>query len=386
MSVKNKKKILFLDRDGTLIVEPPEDFQVDSLEKLQFVPKVITALHKVVTHSDYLLVMVTNQDGLGTDAFPEQAFWAPHQKMMQTFEQEGIHFFGVHIDPTFEHENAPTRKPRTGMLTHYMESEDYDLTGSFVVGDRLSDVQLAANLGCRAILYTADEEKYRRWKAEEEALKKQFPCLCLVCNDWHQLADYLLIHKSRRAQVWRQTNETKISITLDLDTPAEPSIQTGIPFLDHMLHQLARHGALGLEVYVAGDLEVDEHHTIEDTALALGQAFAQALGKKWGIRRYGHFLLPMDESVAQVAVDFSGRPYLNFHAVWHRERVGGMPTEMVKHFFASFCHTAACNLYMKVEGENDHHQIEALFKAWARALRMAIEITDTGLPSTKGTL
>ncbi|WP_038029863.1 bifunctional histidinol-phosphatase/imidazoleglycerol-phosphate dehydratase HisB [Thermonema rossianum] len=384
--MNSKKKILFLDRDGTLIVEPPEDFQVDSLEKLQFVPKVITALHRVVTQSDYLLVMVTNQDGLGTQSFPEDTFWPAHQKMMQTFEQEGIRFFDVHIDRTFEHENAPTRKPRTGLLTHYMESEEYDLAASFVVGDRLSDVQLAANLGCQAILYTAEEEKYRKWKAEEEALKKQYPCLRLICNDWYRLADYVLMHKSRRAQIHRQTNETDIVVALDLDTPTEAVIQTGIPFFDHMLHQLARHAAFGLQLEVKGDLEIDEHHTIEDTALALGQAFVQALGKKWGIRRYGHFLLPMDETIAQVAVDFSGRPYLNFHAQWHRERVGGMPTEMVKHFFASFCHAAQCNLYMRVEGENDHHQIEALFKAWARAMRMAVEIIDDRLPSTKGTL
>lgn len=381
-----KKRILFLDRDGTIIVEPPDDFQVDSLDKLRFVPRVITALHRIVQQSDYLLVMVTNQDGLGTDAFPEDDFLPPHKLMMDTLEQEGICFHAVHIDRTFEHEHAPTRKPRTGMLRTYMQNEHYDLEGSFVIGDRLTDVQLAMNLGAQAILYTALPEQYRAWKQAEEQFRAEYPALRLISQDWYEIAEFVLRYKSRRATIHRKTHETDIQLSLDLDDASHTQIQTGIAFLDHMLHQLAKHGRFGIQLLAKGDLEVDEHHTIEDTALVLGQAFHEALGSKWGIHRYGHFTLPMDDSLAQVAIDFCGRPYLAFHAHWHRERVGEMPTEMVQHFFKSFSDTARCNLYMHVTGDNDHHQIEALFKAWARALRMAVDIVDEQLPTTKGTI
>ena len=363
------KKVLFIDRDGTLIVEPPEDFQVDSLEKLAYIPKCITNLHKIATELDYELVMVTNQDGLGTKSFPEDTFWPAQNKMLQTFKNEGITFSEILIDKTFERENAPTRKPRTGLLTHYMEGE-YDLANSFVIGDRLTDVELAKNLGSKAIYFSTET-------AEDAAL---------CTNDWTKIYEFLK-YPPRQASVVRNTSETQISIDLNVDGTGQSSIDTGLGFFDHMLDQLARHGNCDLKIRVSGDLHIDEHHTIEDTALALGEAFLKALGNKKGIYRYG-FLLPMDESLAQVAIDFSGRNWLVWEAEFKREKIGEMPTEMFYHFFKSFTDTARCNLNIKVEGQNEHHKIEAIFKAFAKAIRMAVsrDPQSNRIPSTKGSL
>lgn len=366
-----KKKALFIDRDGTIIVEPPEDFQIDSLEKLEFIPGAITYLQKIAAGLDYDLVMVTNQDGLGTESFPEDTFWPAHNKMMLTLANEGIVFKEVLIDRSLEHEQKPTRKPGTGMLTHYMQGE-YDMAQSFVIGDRVTDVLLAENLGAKAILFNN-------------------PAQCQVAlrtRSWAEIWQFLKGQQERTARVVRKTTETHVVISLDLDRYTEPHIQTGIGFFDHMLHQLARHGRLGLHIAVQGDLHIDEHHTIEDTGLALGQAFSQALGDKRGIERYGFAILPMDEALAQVAIDFSGRPWMVWEAAFKREKVGQMPTEMFSHFFKSFSDTALCNLNIKVEGSNEHHQIEIIFKAFARAIRMAIRREDGNqeIPSTKGVL
>ncbi|WP_020532459.1 bifunctional histidinol-phosphatase/imidazoleglycerol-phosphate dehydratase HisB [Flexithrix dorotheae] len=363
------KKVLFIDRDGTIINEPPEDFQVDSLEKLEFIPKVITNLHKIARELDYELVMVTNQDGLGTDSFPEDTFWPAHNKMLKTLEGEGIVFDDMLIDKTFEHENAPTRKPGTGMMTKYM-SEDYDLANSFVIGDRASDIQLAENLGAKGIFISNEEN-------ENAALST---------TDWDEIYEFLKL-PPRKAAVSRVTSETNIQIELNLDGKGKSSLSTGIGFFDHMLEQIARHTGADLSIQVKGDLHIDEHHTIEDTALALGEAFLNALGDKKGISRYG-FLLPMDEALAQVAIDFSGRNWLVWDAEFKREKVGEMPTEMFYHFFKSFSDTAKCNLNIKVEGENEHHKIEAIFKGFAKAIKMAIkrDPNDNQIPSTKGSL
>ncbi|UZR95504.1 bifunctional histidinol-phosphatase/imidazoleglycerol-phosphate dehydratase HisB [Chondrinema litorale] len=363
------KKVLFIDRDGTLIVEPPEDFQVDSLEKLAFIPKSIISLHKIAKELDYELVMVTNQDGLGTDSFPEDTFWPAQNKMLQTFEGEGIAFSEILIDKTFEHENAPTRKPRTGLLEKYIKG-DYDLANSFVIGDRKTDVELAKNLGAQAIYFS------------EESLDTAALCT----SDWDKIYNYLKFPE-RKSTVVRNTSETQISIELNVDGTGKSDIQTGLGFFDHMLDQLARHGNCDLFIKVNGDLHIDEHHTIEDTALALGEAFLKALGNKKGIYRYG-FLLPMDESLAQVAIDFSGRNWLVWDAEFSREKIGEMPTEMFFHFFKSFTDTAKCNLNIKVEGDNEHHKIEAIFKAFAKAIRMAVQRDPYSdrIPSTKGTL
>jgi imidazoleglycerol-phosphate dehydratase / histidinol-phosphatase len=364
--MQKPKKALFIDRDGTLIVEPTDNFQIDSLEKLEFLPFVLSSLQRIA----HELVMVTNQDGLGTDSFPEDTFWPAHRKMMKTLENEGIHFANIHIDPTFEWENAPTRKPGTAMLKAYMQG-DYDLAASFVLGDRLTDVQLAENLGSQAILLGG--------KTDSRAV--------LCTSDWREIADFL-ISPARKASVHRQTLETDIRIELDLDKPSPASLHTGMGFFDHILEQLGKHSGASLSVYVQGDLHIDEHHTIEDTALALGEAYRKALGNKRGIRRYGHFTLPMDDVLAQVAIDFSGRPWLVWQADFHREKVGQMPTEMFYHFFKSFSDAALCNLNIKVEGQNEHHKIEAIFKAFAKAIQMAVyrNPLDNQLPSTKGVL
>lgn len=365
-----KKPILFIDRDGTLIDEPKTDFQVDSFEKLAFLPHAISAMRDIVACGTYHLVMVTNQDGLGTSSFPEHTFWPVHNKMLQILEGEGIVFDEVCIDRSFEHENAPTRKPRTGLLTHYMQG-DFDLANSYVLGDRLTDLQLAENLGCKAIYLSTTQHE----KAE------------LTTMSWKEIAAFLTL-STRKAEVQRTTQETSIYVALNLDGSGQANIQTGLHFFDHMLDQLARHGGLDVDIRVKGDLHVDEHHTIEDTALALGEAFVKALGDKKGIYRYG-FLLPMDEALAQVAIDFGGRPWLVWDADFRREKVGDMPTEMFKHFFKSFSDAAACNLNIKVEGENEHHKIEAIFKGWARAIRMAVSKDSQRsevLPSTKGVL
>ena len=364
------KKVLFIDRDGTIIKEPPEDFQIDSLEKLEFVPGVICNLRKIRQELDYLFVMVSNQDGLGTDSFPEETFWPAHNKMLGILEGEGVTFDEILIDRSFDHENKPTRKPRTGMLEHFFNGT-YDLANSFVIGDRQTDVALAKNLGARSI-YLSDTP-------HEEA--------DFTAAGWDEVYRILRL-PDRTATVRRTTNETDIEVTVNLDGQGQTDISTGLGFFDHMLDQIGRHGGIDLTINVKGDLHVDEHHTIEDTALALGEAFSQALGDKKGISRYG-FLLPMDDSLAQVALDFGGRPWLVWDAEFKREKVGDMPTEMFFHFFKSFSDAARCNLNIKAEGDNEHHKIEAIFKALARCIKMAVtRNTDDPdrLPSTKGLL
>jgi imidazoleglycerol-phosphate dehydratase/histidinol-phosphatase len=363
------KKVLFIDRDGTLIVEPPEDFQVDSLEKLAFVPGAITAMHQIARETGYELVMVTNQDGLGTASFPEETFWPAHQKMLSILEGEGIRFGAVHIDRSFEHENAPTRKPRTGMLTQYLAG-GYDLENSFVIGDRETDVLLALNLGCKSIHFS----------------DKPHPKATYATTSWADIYHYLKL-PPRTSKVVRNTRETQITIELCLDGTGKSNIHTGLGFFNHMLDQLARHGGCDLSIHVNGDLHIDEHHTIEDTALALGEAFLLALGDKRGISRYG-FLLPMDDVLAQVAIDFSGRNWLVWDAPFKREKIGEMPTEMFFHFFKSFTDTAKCNLNIMCEGQNEHHKIEAIFKGFAKAIKMAVkrDLHDDQIPSTKGIL
>ena len=363
-----KKKVLFIDRDGTIIVEPQPDQQVDSIDKLEFIPGAIVGLHRIATELGYELVMVTNQDGLGTDSFPEETFWPAQNMMLKVLESERIRFDKVLIDRSFESENSPNRKPGTGMLTNYLNG-DYDLENSFVIGDRLTDVELARNLGSKAIYFSKNHSSDAEFSSDS----------------WKEIYKFLKSGKGRKAEVERNTNETQISIRLNLDGNSQSSISTGIGFFDHMLEQVAKHSGCDLDIKVNGDLKIDEHHTIEDTGLALGEAFLQALGDKRGINRYG-FLLPMDEALAQVAIDFSGRPWLVWEAEFKREKVGEMPTEMFFHFFKSFCDAAKCNLNVKVEGDNEHHKIEAIFKAFAKAIKMAIKTEGSQLPSTKGVL
>ncbi|MBL7775935.1 MAG: bifunctional histidinol-phosphatase/imidazoleglycerol-phosphate dehydratase HisB [Saprospiraceae bacterium] len=349
-------------------MEPPDNFQVDSLEKLEFYPEVFQYLSRIAQMLDYELVLVTNQDGLGTPAFPETSFWPAHNKMLRAFEKEGVRFSEVLIDRSFPHENAPTRKPGTGMLTHYLRG-GYDVKNSFVIGDRHTDVELAGNLGCGAIFLGPSPAKGA----------------ALCTTRWADIWAFLSA-QPRTATVRRQTAETDIAIRLNLDGAGRSAIDTGLGFFNHLLEQIARHGQIDLDVQVRGDLHVDEHHSIEDTALALGEAFHQALGSKKGIERYG-FLLPMDDCLAQVAIDFGGRPWLVWEASFHREKIGEMPTEMFPHFFKSFSDAARCNLHIRAEGTNEHHKIEAIFKAFARAVRMAIGKTgSTNIPSTKGIL
>lgn len=370
------KKVLFIDRDGTLIIEPPDE-QIDSLEKLEFYPGVFTWLGKIARETDYELVMVTNQDGLGTDRFPENTFWPAHEKMMKAFENEGIKFSKVFIDKSFPHDNKPTRKPGTGMLTEYLSS-NYDLANSFTIGDRLTDVELAKNLGAKGILLKDNS-------LDEKLKTSGFADSCtLVTESWEAIYK-LLTSSPRKASVTRKTKETDIAITVNLDGNGKSTIATGLGFFDHMLDQLAKHGNLDLDIQVKGDLHIDEHHTIEDTALALGEAFLKALSNKRGIERYG-FCLPMDDCLAQVAVDFGGRPWLVWEADFKREKIGEMPTEMFYHFFKSFSDTAKCNLNIRAEGTNEHHKIEAIFKAFAKSIKMAVKKEGNELPSTKGTL
>lgn len=372
------KKVLFIDRDGTIIVEPPIDFQIDSLDKLEFLPKVISNLRKISEETDFELAMVTNQDGLGTDSFPEETFWPAHQKMMNLLEGENILFDEVFIDRTFEHENAPTRKPRTGLLTKYFEGE-YNLANSYVLGDRLTDMQLAANLGGKGIFIGET--------LPESATEEQKSATVLVTKDWDKIYEFLKLPE-RIAEVKRTTKETDIYVKLNLDGKGKSQIETGLGFFDHMLDQLAKHSGADLIITVKGDLHIDEHHTIEDTGIALGEAFAMALGDKKGINRYG-FLLPMDECLAQVAIDFSGRNWLVWEASFKREMIGEMPTEMFSHFFKSFSDAAKCNINIQASGENEHHKIEAIFKAFAKTIRMAVERDVknlNSLPSTKGLL
>lgn len=377
------KKVLFIDRDGTLAIEPPVDYQLDSFEKLEFYPKVFQYLGKIAKELDFELVMVTNQDGLGTDSFPEATFWPVHNFLIKTFEKEGIVFTEQIIDKTFSKDNASTRKPNTGLLTHYF-SEAYDLENSFVIGDRLTDIELAKNLGAKGILINNNntEGEDEITVAKEEL--GQF--ISLETNDWSAIYEFLKV-KERTGRSTRNTNETKIEIDVNLDGTGKSTIATGIAFFDHMLDQIARHGQLDLNIQVQGDLEVDEHHTIEDTAIALGELFAKTLGNKLGIERYG-FCLPMDDCLAQVAIDFGGRNWLVWEADFKREMVGKMPTEMFMHFFKSFTDGAKCNLNIKAEGTNEHHKIEAIFKAFAKAIKMAVkrDVEKMILPSTKGML
>lgn len=362
----NNKKVLFIDRDGTLIIEPPEDYQVDSLEKLEFYPGVFRWLSRIQRELEYEFVMVTNQDGLGTDSFPEETFWPAHNKMLKALENEGICFTEVLIDRSFESDNSPNRKPNTGMLSKYLYGA-YDLPNSFVIGDRKSDVQLAKNMGCKSILlntYTYDQSD-------------------LFTPSWQEIYEYLK-NDHRTSSITRITNETEIDIYLDLDSNKSSKINTGLAFLDHMLEQIAKHGGIEMTISCNGDLQVDEHHTIEDIALALGEAFREALGNKKAISRYG-FLLPMDEALAQVAIDFGGRPHLSWEASFNREYTGDVPTDMWKHFFQSFSNAALCTLNIKCEAENDHHRIESIFKAFAKSISMAISRTNNfSIPSSKG--
>lgn len=381
------RKILFIDRDGTLIVEPQPDQQVDSLAKLDYVPKAISALRKIAEETDYELVMVTNQDGLGTDSFPEATFWPAHNKMLATFAGENVHFAAVHIDRHFPQDNAPTRKPGTGMLTHYV-SGDYALPNSYVIGDRITDVQLAVNLGAKAILFLPPNAQPHVQTADGHSLTPDMQdVIALTTDDWDRIYEFLRL-PPRRVVVERNTSETQIRVELNLDGSGRADVHTGLGFFDHMLEQVAKHSGSDLSIRVRGDLHIDEHHTIEDTALALGDAFRRALGDKRGISRYG-FLLPMDDALAQVAVDFSGRPWLVWNAEFRREKVGDMPTEMFYHFFKSFADAAGCNLSIRVDGDNEHHKIEAIFKAFAKALKMAVrrDVRElNNLPSTKGVL
>ncbi len=362
------KKVLFIDRDGTLVIEPPDDYQLDSLEKLEFYPGVFQWLSKIALELDYELVMVTNQDGLGTDSFPEDTFWPAHNKLMQALKNENIFFAEVLIDKSFPEDNAPTRKPRTGLLPKYIYG-DYDLENSFVIGDRASDMELAKNLGAKGVFISKD------YNINAE----------LRTTSWQEIYNYLKA-QPRIGYVVRQTNETDILVEINLDGTGKSEIDTGLGFFDHMLEQIAKHGHIDLKIDVKGDLEIDEHHTIEDTALALGQAFRNALGSKKAIQRYG-FLLPMDDCLAQVALDFGGRPWMVWKAEFNREKIGDVPTELFYHFFKSFSDTAQCNLNIKVEGENEHHKIESIFKAFAKSLNMAVSKTNNySVPSTKGVL
>ena len=379
--MENKKQALFIDRDGTLVVEPPVDYQLDSFEKLEFLPGVMRNLGFIAQNMHYELVMVTNQDGLGTESFPTDTFVGPHNLIMRTLEGEGIKFDDVIIDTTFEHENKPTRKPGTALLGKYL-SGDYDLAGSYVIGDRLTDMMLARNLGARGILIAPDVEQARQRIAEAGLAE----VVALVAPDWARIADFLRAG-ARTAQVQRTTAETDILIRLALDGTGKCDISTGIGFFDHMLCQVGRHSGIDLTIKVKGDTWVDEHHTIEDTGIALGEALRKALGDKRGIERYG-FVLPMDDCRSTVALDFGGRSWLVWDAEFHREKIGDMPTEMFHHFFKSLSDSAAMNLYISARGENEHHKIEGIFKALARAIKCAIRrnVFQYQLPSTKGTI
>lgn len=373
------KKVLFIDRDGTLALEP-EGYQLDSFDKLVFYPEVFTYLGKIARELDFELVLITNQDGLGTDSFPEDTFWPVQHFIIQAFKNEGVLFNDICIDKSFPEDKAPTRKPRTGMLTQYIENSEYDLKNSFVIGDRITDMELAKNLGCKGI-YIANEPDLGQSEATPET---EFP-ISMATTSWKEIYSFLKLEQ-RQVEYTRKTKETDINLQLNIDGTGKSNISTGIVF-DHMLDQLARHGGMDIQLSVNGDLEVDEHHTIEDTAIALGEAFSIALSNKLGMERYG-FCLPMDDCMAQVAIDFGGRNWLVWKAEFKREMVGKMPTEMFFHFFKSFSDGAKANINIKAEGTNEHHKIEAIFKAFAKAIKVAVKRDPDKmiLPSTKGSL
>lgn len=374
------KRLLFIDRDGTLILEP-EDEQIDSFGKLKFYPGALQYLPKIARELDFELILVSNQDGLGTDSHPEANFWPVHQFIVDTFEAEGVHFAKEHIDRTFPHENAPTRKPGIGMLSEYFDETKYNLAESFVIGDRINDVLLAQNMGAKALWLRNNDDL---GKAEQLCIADEV--VALETSDWKSIYEFLKLG-TRSGEHVRKTNETDIYIHLNLDGSGKSAIDTGLPFFDHMLDQIARHGALDLTIKAKGDLHIDEHHTIEDTGIALGEIFARVLGDKRGIERYA-FTLPMDDCLAQVALDFGGRNWIVWDATFKREKIGDMPTEMFYHFFKSFSDASRTNLNIKAEGENEHHKIEAIFKAFAKSIKKAVrrDADNMELPSTKGVL
>lgn len=378
-------KILFIDRDGVLIKEAPPTYQVDSFEKLEFYPDMFCYLRKMASELEFELVMVTNQDGLGTSSFPENKFWPVHDFVLRSLANEGIHFRHVYIDRTFPKDNAPTRKPGTGMLTKYLNNPGYDLANSFVIGDRITDMQLAKNLGCKGCWINNDAGLgAKEINSTIDELRKD--TIVLESPHWKDIYEYLKL-PPRVVVHERKTNETKIKVTINLDGSGKADIKTGLAFFDHMLDQIARHGNIDLAIECLGDLHIDEHHSIEDTGIALGEAVAKALSEKRGIERYG-FLLPMDDCLAQVAIDFGGRNWIVWETEFGREKIGEMPTEMFFHFFKSFSDAAKCNLNIKAEGDNEHHKIESIFKAFAKAIKMAVkrDINNNALPSTKGVL
>jgi imidazoleglycerol-phosphate dehydratase/histidinol-phosphatase len=377
------KKILFIDRDGTIVLEP-NNYQLDSLEKLEFYPNVFQYLGKIAKEMDFKLVLVTNQDGMGTNSFPENDFWPTQNFIIKAFANEGIVFDEIFIDRSLPEENSPNRKPRTGMLTKYIDNSEYDLENSIVIGDRITDIELAKNLGCKALFINKNENLgSQESKLELKEIEKS---IVLKTIFWKEIYEYLMF-ENRTSEIYRKTNETDIFIKIDLDGTGKSAIETGIAFFDHMLDQISRHGQIDLEITVKGDLQVDEHHTIEDTAIALGEVFSKALGSKLGIERYG-FCLPMDDCLAQVALDFGGRNWLVWDADFKREKIGEMPTEMFLHFFKSFSDGAKANINIKAEGINEHHKIEAIFKAFAKAIKAAVkrDVEKMILPSTKGML
>ena len=378
------KRVLFIDRDGTLINEAPPTYQLDSFEKLTFYPHMFEYMTRIARELDYELVMITNQDGLGTPAFPEDTFWPLHNLVMKSLEGEDIFFNAVFIDRTYPHENAPTRKPGTGMLTAYLNNPGYDLPNSFVIGDRITDVQLAKNLGCKAIWLNSDDSLGAAEISDKVAQLQD--TIALESVEWKDIYAFLKLGL-RKVSHQRNTNETQVSIALNVDGSGKADIATGLGFFDHMLEQVARHGKMDLKIHTKGDLHIDEHHTIEDTGIALGEAFAKALADKTGMERYG-FALPMDEADAKVLVDMGGRNWIVWNAEFKREKIGEVPTEMFFHFFKSFSDAANCNLNIECNGDNEHHKIEAIFKAFAKALRMAVKRDPMSnyLPSTKGVL
>lgn len=379
--MKAKQKILFIDRDGTLVMEPPVDYQLDSLEKLEFYPAVFRNLYQIRSKTDFFFSMVTNQDGLGTKSFPENSFWPAHNKIIQAFENEGIRFDAVHIDKSMPEDHAPTRKPGIALLTEYF-GDAWDLPGSFVIGDRLTDVKLAANLGCKAIYLKTYSDAVR-----QELLDAGLNDVCVLISDcWDEVMAFLLAGE-RSVEINRKTHETDIRVRVDLDGHGVCDISTGLGFFDHMLEQIGKHAGIDLLIHTQGDLHVDEHHTVEDTAIVLGEALSKALGDKRGLERYG-YCLPMDDNLCQAVLDFGGRPWLLWDVQFKRERIGDVPTELFLHFFKSLSDAAKMNLAIQAEGDNEHHKIEGIFKAFARAIKMAIrrDVYKYDLPSTKGML